>query len=123
MAFHRLDMTVSLESRVDELDGTGEIHSGRAIYTNKSWTIITHTTCMAASGFPVGFPSRFWNPSVSAACCSAMIDRGAQFLQTILYGPAPRSFIELGVPFDPALIAQLVERVTSNDEVAGSTPS
>jgi hypothetical protein len=24
---------------------------------------------------------------------------------------------------DPALIAQLVERVTSNDEVAGSTPS
>ena len=46
MAFHRLDMTVSLESRVDELDGTGEIHSDRAIYTNKSWTIITHTTCL-----------------------------------------------------------------------------
>jgi hypothetical protein len=31
--------------------------------------------------------------------------------------------IELGVQLDPALIAQLVERVTSNDEVAGSTPS
>jgi hypothetical protein len=29
----------------------------------------------------------------------------------------------LTTQFDPALIAQLVERVTSNDEVAGSTPS
>jgi hypothetical protein len=29
----------------------------------------------------------------------------------------------LTIQFDPALIAQLVERVTSNDEVAGSTPS
>jgi hypothetical protein len=31
--------------------------------------------------------------------------------------------IELVIQLDPALIAQLVERVTSNDEVAGSTPS
>jgi hypothetical protein len=52
-----------------------------------------------------------------------MIDRGARFLQTILYGLVSRILIELGIPFDPALIAQLVERVTSNDEVAGSTPS
>jgi hypothetical protein len=52
-----------------------------------------------------------------------MIDRGARFLQTIVYRPVPRNLIELGVPFDTALIAQLVERVTSNDEVAGSTPS
>jgi hypothetical protein len=29
----------------------------------------------------------------------------------------------LTIQFDSALIAQLVERVTSNDEVAGSTPS
>jgi hypothetical protein len=29
----------------------------------------------------------------------------------------------LVIQLDPALIAQLVERVTSNDEVAGSTPS
>jgi hypothetical protein len=30
---------------------------------------------------------------------------------------------QIGYPTGTALIAQLVERVTSNDEVAGSTPS
>jgi hypothetical protein len=31
--------------------------------------------------------------------------------------------LQFSVQIAPALIAQLVERVTSNDEVAGSTPS
>jgi hypothetical protein len=34
-----------------------------------------------------------------------------------------RGIHQIGYPIDSALIAQLVERVTSNDEVAGSTPS
>lgn len=38
-------------------------------------------------------------------------------------GLCAHNIIELVIPFDSALIAQLVERVTSNDEVAGSTPS
>jgi hypothetical protein len=42
---------------------------------------------------------------------------------SVIYCRICIAFIELVVQLDPALIAQLVERVTSNDEVAGSTPS
>jgi hypothetical protein len=54
---------------------------------------------------------------------SQLLHRDTRFLPTILYGLLTQHLIELLIPFDSALIAQLVERVTSNDEVAGSTPS
>ena len=45
----------------------------------------------------------------------------ANILKLIAVGPIEQQFLSIQV--QSALIAQLVERVTSNDEVAGSTPS
>jgi hypothetical protein len=48
---------------------------------------------------------------------------GLTAIASFIYCKICTASIELVIQLDPALIAQLVERVTSNDEVAGSTPS
>ena len=52
-----------------------------------------------------------------------LLDPNRCFTQRYCTDCRHHDLIELVIPFDIALIAQLVERVTSNDEVAGSTPS
>ncbi len=59
---------------------------------------------------------------------SSSWDSNVFFLQSIIIGSESNGSHELldseqSPHLCPALIAQLVERVTSNDEVAGSTPS
>jgi hypothetical protein len=57
------------------------------------------------------------------ACCTESCNRRHVFA---IEDHKPQDLTKIhriGYLIDPALIAQLVERVTSNDEVAGSTPS